>query len=30
MMDRFERMMSNSEQIVNGTVDAEKSLELWR
>ena len=30
MMDRFEMMTSNSEQIVNGTVDAEKSLELCR
>ena len=30
MMDRFEMMTSNSEQVVNGAVDAEKSLELWR
>ncbi len=28
-MDCFEMMTSNSEQIVNGAVDAEKSLELW-
>ena len=28
MMDRFEMMTSNSEQVVNGAVDAEKSLEL--
>ena len=27
-MDRFEMMTSNSEQIVNGAVDAEKSLKL--
>ena len=30
MMDRFEVMTANSEQVVNGAVDAEKSLELWR
>ena len=30
MMDRFEMMTSNSEQVVNGAVDAEKSLELGR
>jgi len=29
-MDRFETMTSNSEQIVNGAVDAEKALELCR
>ncbi len=29
-MDRFETMTSNSEQIVNRAVDAEKALELWR
>ncbi len=29
-MDRFEMMTSNSEQIVNGAVDAEKALELCR
>ena len=28
-MDCFEMMTSNSEQIVNEAVDAEKSLELW-
>ena len=30
MMDRFEMMTSNSEQVVNGAVDAEKSLDLGR
>ena len=30
MMDRFELMTSNSEEIVNRAVDVEKSLELWR
>ena len=30
MVDRFEIMTSNSEQIVNGAVEAEKSLELCR
>ena len=30
MMDRFEMVTSNSEQIVNGAVDTEKSLELSR
>ena len=30
MMDRFDMMRSNSEQVVNEAVDAEKSLELWR
>ena len=30
MMDRFEMMAANSEQIVNGAVGAEKSLQLWR
>ena len=29
-MDRFEMMTSNSEQIVNGALDTEKSLELCR
>ncbi len=29
MMDRFEMMTSNSEQIVNRAVDTEKELELW-
>ena len=29
MVDRFEMMTSNSEQVVNGAVDAEKALELW-
>ena len=29
-MDRFEMMTPNSEQVMNGAVDAEKSLELWR
>jgi hypothetical protein len=29
-MDRFEMMTSNSEQIVNGTVDAERTLDLCR
>ena len=28
MMDRFEMVTSNSEQIVNGVVDTEKSLDL--
>ena len=27
-MDRFEMMTSNSEQIVNGAVDAEKAVDL--
>ncbi len=30
MVDRFEMMTSNSEQIVNGAVDAEKALDLRR
>ena len=30
VMDRFEMMTSNSEQVVNGAVDAEKSLDLCR
>ena len=30
MMDRFEMMTSNSEQVVNRAVDAEKALELGR
>ena len=30
MMDHLEMMTSNPEQIVNGAVDAEKALELWR
>ncbi len=30
MIDRFETMTSNSEQIVHGAVDAEKSLDLCR
>jgi hypothetical protein len=30
MMDRFEMMTSNSEQVVNRAVDREKSLELGR
>ena len=29
-MDRFEMMTSNSEQVVNGAVDAEKSLQVGR
>ena len=29
-MDRFEMMTSNSEQVVNGAVGAEKSLQLGR
>ncbi len=29
-MDLFEKMTSNSEQIVNGAVDAEKALDLCR
>jgi len=28
-MDRFELMTSNSEQILNRSVDVEKLLELW-
>ena len=28
MIDRFEMMTANAEQIVNGAVDAEKSLGL--
>ena len=30
MMDHFEMMTSNSEQVVNWAVDAEKSLDLCR
>ena len=30
MMDRIEMMTFNSEQVVSGTVDAEKSLEVGR
>ena len=30
MMNRFEMMTPNSEQIVNGAVDTEESLELCR
>ena len=29
MMDRFEMMTTNSEQVVNRAVDTEKALELW-
>ncbi len=30
MMDRFEMMTSDSQQIVNGAVDTEKALDLCR
>ncbi len=30
MLDRFKMMTAHSEQIVNGAVDAEKSLDLSR
>ena len=30
MMDRLELMTCDSEQVVNGAVDRENSLHLWR
>ena len=30
MMDRYEMMTPNAEQIVNGPVGTEKSLDVWR